>query len=114
MRNTEDNDDKFTIDYMPPPVDRNVPDYGGWIKFGCDNITNEKKIASALDKAGEFLTSMGNQIGGILQSQTETNKIFELLGLFFDHTQELNLALINNSEKMSAPEVSELFSSLKC
>lgn len=91
------------------PVDRNVPEDSESIKYGCDNMTNDKKIAIALDKTGEFITSMGNQIGGILQSQKETNKVFELLGLFFDHTQQLNLALINHSEKMSAPEVRKYY-----
>lgn len=103
----EKGEDTFTFNYTPLPVGENKSDDVEWINYNSDKLTKDKKVALAFDATSEFLTSFENQIGELLLSQKEENKLFELCGKLLDHMQELNSALIHSSDRMNASQVRE-------
>lgn len=103
-----ENDETFMFNYMPLPADGKSEDIE-WINYNCDNLTIGKKVANSFDETSEFLSTFENEIGGLLLSQKEANKVFELCGNLIDRIQQLNSVLISNSEKMNASQVRKDF-----
>lgn len=103
--NAEETSYTYEFNFTPPPADGNKREDDAWIDYNCDNQTNIKKVANAFNETSEFLTTFDDEIAGLLLSQREANKVFELCFKLIDRIQLLNMVLIDNSDKMNASQV---------